>query len=1445
MYTYQKNRIITFILTLFIAVSSLTSYQRNMIKFVNLPAADIVRTMFKDKNGVMWFGTEIGLVRYDGYETRTYSMDINNPDAISSNVVYDIFEDSDHTLWLCTTRGLNHFDPETEKFIAYLHEDTNYYDESWTGIVEGDKVWIVSGNGLEYFDKNTKKYTVYSYKKSNGEYQEFNTLCIDSDKNIWCGGQEAFVKFDRKKLTFKNYTTDTTEGDYPKIGIVQIIEDSNKDLWITDYGQGLLRMNRETETFKLYSNIPGNPQSLSSNFAYCLLEDRFGTIWIGTDGGGVNRFNQDTQSFTSYKHSIYDTDSLSNNIVISLAEDADGSIYCGTYGNGVDIYKQGNFYNYKNNPEDKNSLSDNKINSFKEDNQGNIWFITEKGGLNKFDRKTETFTVFKDSLLESGTSIAIDHDGIIWIGTWYYGLIRFDPHQNSITNIEGFYTNSLFVDSENTLWICSSSGLMKMNRQENKAEEVLIPGIPEGSVSGIVEDSDRNLWIGIYDRGVAHYNKTDSSVKVYNTEEYGKKGFLENIVNNIYEDSNRDIWFSTNNGVTKMEKKSGRLTAYTTAEGFPTKVIRSMTEDASGSYWFSTDIGLVKASRAMKQFSTFNSTSGLLSDSFLALKSLSNNEMITTSTKGFSIFDPAAIQTREEKPRLLIRAGISGKYDFLENNSTIELTYQKNEFPFEMFLIDLKNPSGTGYRYILEGYDQDWIDSQQIRFGYYKKLQGGSYTLRVKGRNSDGIWSDETAIKLHVETAPWITWWAFALYITAFTLLLFLIIKLYIQYKMRIKENELKKEKEIIEKLKALDKLKDDFLANTSHELRTPLNGIIGIIESAIDGDLGEVSKVLKQNLALVAASGKRLEGLVNDILDFSRLKNNELSLQFKPVGIREVTDIVLLLSKPLLKGKKVELHNLIPQDIPTVKADENRLQQIMYNLIGNAIKFTERGRVEVSASVPDTGFIEVAISDTGIGIPQDKFNTIFTSFEQADSSISREYGGTGLGLSVTKDLVELHGGQIKVKSTVGEGSTFFLTLPVSGEKALSSGTIQDKISRISLSFTDDTIGPEEELSSTDVQGKGNTILVVDDEVVNRQVLKNQLSAKGYRVLEAENGAESLRIVEEQIPDLIVLDIMMPKMSGLEVCRTLKENDHSKHIPVILLTAKNQLNDLTMGFSTGANDYITKPFSKSELLIRINNILSLKDSERLQKEMEIAERIQTAIVPSPPVLENFEIAAALVPAEEVGGDYYDIIIDKNDDLWLAIGDVSGHGVTSGLIMMMAETAFLTNVNENPGITPKEVIERTNGVLYENINQRMVEEHYMTMTYLKHEGEGSFTYSGAHMDILIYRRKSGIVENIPTTGLFLGFLPDISTMVKNESFSLEIGDILLLYTDGITEARQKSNKILMGMDQLIDILKNNADKKVEEIKTSILKETLDWCGNQPGDDITMMVLKRKM
>jgi two-component system sensor histidine kinase ChiS len=690
--------------------------------------------------------------------------------------------------------------------------------------------------------------------------------------------------------------------------------------------------------------------------------------------------------------------------------------------------------------------------------------------------------------------------------------------------------------------------------------------------------------------------------------------------------------------------------------------------------------------------------------------------------------------------------------------------------------------------------------------------------------------------------------------------------------------------------LTRLDQLKDEFLANTSHELRTPLNGMIGIAESLIDGVTGSLSQDTRYNLGLIVSSGRRLTTLVNDILDFSKLRHETIELQLKSVELRSLAEVVLTLSQPLVGQKNLQLINNISPDLPPAWADENRVQQILHNLVGNAIKFTDSGTVEISTELvaieghlvtdntensdPSLQQLAITVSDTGIGIPEDKRDRIFESFEQADGTTARQYGGTGLGLAITKTLVELHGGTIGVESTVGVGSRFRFTLPVA-QRVTQEGSSGATVGRLNVNH----VSTQPALATVGVVAQGEhilevveassepsssppliswqpatsngslNVLIVDDEPVNRQVFANYLSLHHYGITQASNGLEALSLLESGFkPDLILLDVMMPRLTGYEVTQRIRETWKASELPIVLLSAKNQVSDLVVGLEAGANDYLTKPISKDELLARIRTHLNLKhlkaENTRLAAEIEITRKLQQMLLPRERELGSIaalEIAGFMEPAEEVGGDYYDVLT-ANGHVKIGIGDVTGHGLESGVLMIMVQTAVRTLLSNNE-TNPTRFLNTINRTIYDNV-QRMNSDKNLTLSLIDYQ-PGQLCLSGQHEEIIVVR-ADGALERIDTIdlGFPIGLEEDIADFVAQTQVQLYPEDVVVLYTDGITEAESIA-KEQYGIERLCAVVRNNRHYSACDIKQAVIDDVRTHIGQQKVyDDITLLVLKQK-
>ncbi|MCW7493583.1 SpoIIE family protein phosphatase [Leptospira sp. 2 VSF19] len=671
--------------------------------------------------------------------------------------------------------------------------------------------------------------------------------------------------------------------------------------------------------------------------------------------------------------------------------------------------------------------------------------------------------------------------------------------------------------------------------------------------------------------------------------------------------------------------------------------------------------------------------------------------------------------------------------------------------------------------------------------------------------------------------------------------------------------NQLKSELEKKnEELISLDKMKNEFLSNTSHELRTPLNGIIGITESLIEGTMGTVSTGVAKNLTYIISSAKRLSNLVNDLLDFSMMKNRRFKLFPITLAIQPSVEIVLSLLERTANEKGITLINEIPDNTPLVFGDESRIQQILMNLMGNALKFTESGTIRITAKPINNGFLEyleISISDTGIGLSKEDQFRIFSPFAQADASISRNFGGVGLGLSITKNLVELHTGTISVESELGKGSVFRFTLPLAnGQTEFQSlQNISSDSNHIWMSsedlrgnfIVDQAYTERMELSinlSKDLN-RNLTILAVDDDPINLEVIKIQLGNSGFNVVSVLDGQTAITVANEIKPDLVLLDIMMPRMSGYQVCKILRESYSMFEMPILMLTAKNRIEDVLSGLEAGANDYLGKPFDKRELLARVNTLILLKsaveekeDYLSIKAELKLAKKIQDSSLPlNPPTGGKANIVSRYKPMTSIGGDYYDFHTPDENSLGVIIADVSGHGIPAAIVAAMFKMAF--NLQKHVSKKPNEVLTRINKLLLDSIHKQFVTACYLLFDL---ENQRILYASAGHPPVAFYRRKNNKVEMVRPKGRILGCFPEIPNEILDIPFAT--GDRVILYTDGISEARNLTGE-MFGEERLSDyILENSENHSTDLFADGLLEHIKDFCGKSiPDDDITLVVV----
>ncbi|NQZ08604.1 MAG: response regulator, partial [Algicola sp.] len=932
-----------------------------------------------------------------------------------------------------------------------------------------------------------------------------------------------------------------------------------------------------------------------------------GFVWVGTGGGGVSKLNLEHQRFGHFNHNPLDPRSLSGNIVWAISQDSHDALWIGTRSNGLNrLDKQADgFVHFKHDASKPSSLSHNNVMSMLEDASGDLWVATAFGGLDLFDRNSGHFSHFKHDETEpeslssnSSKTLNIDSQNIFWVGSWCGGLNQFDVQNKQFKHYQ------------------------HQPQDDNSLSQDI--------VRTTLEDASGQFWVGTLN-GLNLFDREQGTSTRYTHDDKDPNSLSHNNVTHLQQDSSGTLWVATyGGGLNKYNPETNNFKRYRVKDGLPNDTVYGILEDEIGNLWLSTNMGLSKFNPKTETFKNYDVVDGLQSNEFNSGAHFKgkDGELFFGGTNGFNRFYPQNIKDNTTVPTvvftdfLLFNKSVVINPDAPQNSdiftlpkaidALLELTlgHQQALVTFEFAALDHANPNRNRYQYKLEGFDNHWIDADaSIRRATYTSLPSGHYTLRVKAANPDGYWNEQGAtINLIVNPPPWRSWWAHLIYVLFTAALVFGALR------FRLQQHKFTQDRKVLKRLKQVDKLKDVFLANTSHELRTPLNGIIGLAQSLIDGIAGPLPAKAHKSLNMVVTSGKRLSHLIDDILDLSHLKHQRIVLKTEPLDLYRLVEVVLVLSEPLCEGKDLQLVNDVPQNLPTIEADENRLLQILHNLVGNGIKFSHSGGVTVRAKKSDSGIV-VSVMDTGIGIGKDKFATIFNSFEQVDGDNNRAYGGTGLGLSISQQLVALHGGSIDLESTPGEGSTFSFTLPTSGAKPANIKIVESVVTPVPVleALPDEEYSSDEqdELGELANDGSGMRLLLVDDEPINLQVLNDHLSMLNYQLVEAADGTEALRLIEQEGPfDMVLLDVMMPKLSGYEVCKILRESYSVSELPVIFLTAKNQVEDLVEGFEIGGNDYLTKPVDKPELLSRvavhlkllgINRALDSKVNERTEK----------------------------------------------------------------------------------------------------------------------------------------------------------------------------------------------------------------------------------------------------
>ncbi len=1208
------------------AVSAQEPYRFAQLDLYDGLSHNQVNAVLRDGKGFVWFGTMSGLNRYDGYDFKVFRNKAGDSNSLHDNYVHALYELPDQKILVRSRDEASVYDAATEKFnrnissylqslklppgrIASVLKDSN--NSFW---------FLYDSIGLYRYNTNQ---TIPVRNASIAAIQQ-----KDAD-HLWILHRNGFLELINTKNLQSVYTSSLLQTNTDKP--LQLFADKEGGVWVWTANElnGLTYFDSKTNTIKRFSeSSPGS--RLSADLITGMIQDDNGIIWAATDHGGINLINKNNFSIRYLLNDPKDDRSLSQNSIMSITKDDKGVIWIGTFKQGVNVYNERNlsFAHYYHVESNRNSLPYDDVNKFVEDKNGNLWIGTNGGGLIFFNRKENTFKQYlhnpsnKNSISNNViVSLCIDHNGLLWIGSYFGGLTSFDGKNfnhyrhdpNNPSSLSDDRVWEIFEDSWHRMWVGTLNGGLELFDRSTSSftHHRYIEGkqspLQSNYVAALVEDRNGDLWIGT-SIGVSVFRK-NGKIDYYSVN---NGGLSNNNILSIYEDSKGRIWIGTREGLNLFN--NGKFIHYTTEQGLPDNSILTIVEDKQGEIWITTPNGLCKfqikdGNLSITNYDEINNLQGREFNENAALV-LRSGELIFGGPYGFNIIDPSKIPAQQQDDQIVftdlqiqnktIAPGekINGRV-ILERSlpylSEVELKYKENVFSIEFSSLHFPHNSRERYAYMLEGFNKDWLftDGSQRRITY-TNLDPGHYTFKVKVLGTNGNWSKEKILEITIDPPFWLTPLAFIIYAFTVIALLWLGRKIIIdRARMRFNIQQQKKE---AERIQALDQLKTKFFTNVSHEFRTPLSLILSPLDTIIkqEKDPDQVKQ-----LTLVQRNAKRLLNLVNQLLDFRKMEVQEIKLYPAIGDIVQFTKDISLSFNDISEKKSIHLSFESNVDSLEIYFDKDKMEKILFNLLSNAFKYTPDGG-SVKVSLRHNEQLYMVVADSGIGIPPDKHEQIFERFFQHEVPQSMVNQGSGIGLAITKEFVKLHGGNIKVDSEPGKGTIFTVELPV------------QKINPVQESIVSTTNAAS--------NGKKKTILVVEDNEDLRFYLKDNLKST-YHVEEAINGKEGWEKVRELQPDLVVSDVMMPLMDGIELAKHIKADTLTAHIPVILLTAVGNNDKQVEGFAIGVSDYITKPFTFEILAARISNLFA--QQKMLQRKFQKQIEVNPSEVTVTPVDEQF------------------------------------------------------------------------------------------------------------------------------------------------------------------------------------------------------------------------------
>jgi len=1210
-----------------------------------------IETIYQDKRGFIWIGTRDGLNRYDGYQMVVYRYDPKNAGSISDNYIRCIYEDRNQNLWVGTTNGLNRLDPAKNSFTRYKHipGDVQSLSNNLVTCIYEDpnkRLWVSTyGGGINLFQPGERGTFIHFQHNPDRVWSlsddRVNDLYEDVLGNFWVGTEDGLNLFDRESGGFKTYRKFAGfDKDKANNVIRKINEDRPGNLLLGTAENGVILFSEKEGLFKQYQHQEKDSNSLASNQVRSLLVDKKGDIWIGGVNGGLDLFHTASGKFYHYQNEPDDPFSLSQRTVSALFEDNQGNLWVGTHRGGLNLFMPGieKFTLYRQ-EHAINSLSYNDVKAFCEDSHGKMWIGTDGGGLNLFDKGTNSFQHFRYDPYNPRTvgsneilNIMEDSEQDLWVGTWGGGLSLFNKRDGSFTrllhdpadanSISSNYIQQTFEDHEKNLWVATYyGGLNLFNRKTRKFERIVEDAWHQGRLQGnnivsLKEDKKGNLWIGTDDGGLnCLHADTKRFSHYFNNEEKTPD------LRVLFIDSKGRLWVGQA-GLYLYDPQRDTFSLYTDKGGLDREFIKGMEEDERGSFWISTSNGITQFNPERLSYKKYNTADGLQGLEFEANAYLKtrDGEIFFGGLNGFNAFYPENIKLNTFIPPVYItdfqlfnkKISVGDKGSPLEKEisetKAITLSYQQSTFSFGFAALNYTALENNQYAYKLEGLEKDWNYIGAGRRASYTDLRPGQYVFRVKASNNDGVWNEQGPSIVITITPPfWETWWFRAL---VCIILISIVIMIY-RFKQKLEWRRLEESKK-----EEMHQTQLQFFTNISHEFRTPLSLILGPIEILQKEDPQSANT---HYYKAIHRNANRLMNLINELMDFRKSEAGVLKLHVMPGNITPFLNEIYEEFAELAIQKNIQFDVIAPEEKEEVWYDRQVLEKIMINLIGNSFKYTADGgriTVKILGSLNEFQpafenelilkndyaghrYIYLQVADNGIGISKDSIAHLFERYYKINDS----HLGSGIGLAFVKSLTLLHKGRIYVYSERGKGTEIIIGIPVSKDDyeknerwVQHSNEMEVRLESIQSKYEHD-LAPD----SGNVQAEateretGNIphILVVDDNEELRTFLRESLSPH-YHIIEAMDGQSGLARAKEEFPDLIISDVMMPAMDGIEFCRAIKEDAETSHIPFLMLTAKDALESRLEGVESGADLYFAKPLSIQLLSLTIRNVLQQK-----------------------------------------------------------------------------------------------------------------------------------------------------------------------------------------------------------------------------------------------------------